>query len=108
VKKKSQVNAAKGRRYTQSEKEEILAYVDKVNAERGRGGQSAAAKKFKIAVLTISSWKRLGAGASRQVAAGGRIATKLHKLQELHDLISRTEKELARLRSQFQETKASL
>ncbi len=66
----SNINAAKGRRYTTKEKAEIIAFVDKVNAEKGRGGQSAASKKFKISPLTISSWIRSGIGGGSSISAG--------------------------------------
>ncbi|WP_193211976.1 hypothetical protein [Luteolibacter marinus] len=110
----SKVNSAKGRRYTAKEKADIIAYVDKVNEEKGRGGQSAASKKFKISPLTISSWIRSGAGGgSATVSAGGAavagpIGKKLSKLQALHDQIARTEKELAKLKAQFNSLKSAL
>lgn len=110
----SNVNAAKGRRYTAKEKAEIIAFVDKVNAEKGRGGQSAASKKFKISPLTISSWIRSGAGGGASTvrvstgAVAGPIGKKLSKLQELHDQIAKAEKELARMRAQFDSLKSSL
>lgn len=111
--KATAVNAAKGRRYTAKEKAEILAYVDKVNAEKGRGGQSAASKKYKISPLTISSWNKSrgipSIPASSGVAvASGPIGKRLAKLQALHDQIARAEKELAKLRAQFDALKASL
>jgi transposase-like protein len=110
----SNINAAKGRRYTAKEKADIIAYVDKVNADKGRGGQSAASKKYKISPLTISSWIRAGAGSgggSTSAAAAstaGPIGKKLSKLQNLHDQIARAEKELAKLKSQFNALKAAL
>jgi transposase-like protein len=113
----SKVNSAKGRRYSAKEKAEIIAFVDKVNADRGRGGQSAAAKKFKISPLTISSWIRSGvSGGSVSVAAsavsgasvGGPIGKKLSKLQALHDQIARAERELAKMKNQFNALKAAL
>jgi transposase-like protein len=109
----SNVNAAKGRRYTAKEKAEIIAFVDKVNAEKGRGGQSAASKKFKISPLTISSWIRSGAGGGMSSAVGtasvaGPIGKKLSKLQALHDQIARSEKELSKLKAQFNALKAAL
>jgi len=112
--KTSAVNAAKGRRYSAKEKADILAYVDKINAEKGRGGQSAASKKYKISPLTISSWNKargtaaVPAAASGAVAASGPIGKRLAKLQTLHDQIARTEKELAKMRAQFDALKASL
>jgi len=110
----SNVNAAKGRRYTTKEKAEIIAFVDKVNSEKGRGGQSAASKKYKISPLTISSWIRSGiGGGSVGVSSGagsvaGPIGKKLSKLQALHDQIARAEKELGKLKSQFNSLKAAL
>jgi hypothetical protein len=108
----SNVNAAKGRRYTAKEKADIIAYVDKVNSEKGRGGQSAASKKYKISPLTISSWIRSGAGGGASVSSGaavaGPIGKKLSKLQALHDLIAKSEKELAKLKAQFNSLKSAL
>ena len=109
----SNVNAAKGRRYTTKEKAEIIAFVDKVNSEKGRGGQSAASKKFKISPLTISSWIRSGIGGGTVSSAGaaavaGPIGKKLSKLQALHDQIARAEKELSKLKTQFNSLKAAL
>lgn len=108
----SNVNAAKGRRYTTKEKAEIIAFVDKVNSEKGRGGQSAASKKYKISPLTISSWIRSGIGGGSVSASSGSVAgpigKKLSKLQTLHDQIARAEKDLGKLRSQFNALKSAL
>jgi len=110
----SNINAAKGRRYTAKEKGEIIAFVDKVNTEKGRGGQSAASKKYKISPLTISSWIRSGAGGGGSSSGGagaavsGPIGKKLSKLQALHDQIARAEKELSKLKAQFNSLKSAL
>jgi transposase-like protein len=109
----SKVNSAKGRRYSAKEKAEIVAFVDKVNADKGRGGQSAASKKFKISPLTISSWIRAGVGGGETVATAsasgaGPIGKKLSKLQALHDQIARTEKELSKMKAQFNALKSAL
>ena len=48
------VAAGKGKRYTDQEKAEILAFAE----AQGRGGASAAAKKFKVSPLTISNWRK--------------------------------------------------
>ncbi|MCW1886477.1 hypothetical protein OKA04_17195 [Luteolibacter flavescens] len=110
----SNVNAAKGRRYSTKEKAEIIAFVDKVNAEKGRGGQSAASKKYKISPLTISSWIRSGIGggtlsvAGAATAVAGPIGKKLSKLQALHDQIAKAEKDLGKLKTQFNALKSAL
>lgn len=108
---KKKANSAKGRRYTQAEKADILAYVEEVNAEKGRGGQSAASKKYRISPLTISSWIRSGAGGLRMASSGsanGSIGKKLAQLQRLHDRIASTERELAKMKAQFNALKSSL
>jgi transposase-like protein len=46
--------ADKGKRYTEQEKAEILAWAD----AQGRGGQTKAAAKFKVSPLTISNWRK--------------------------------------------------
>jgi len=43
-------------RYEQSKKDEVVAFIEQYNAEHGRGGQSAASKKFGINPITIKSW----------------------------------------------------
>lgn len=53
---KSKKISVKGKRYTPAEKQEVVDYVNQVNAQNGRGGQSAAAKKFGVSVLTVSAW----------------------------------------------------
>jgi hypothetical protein len=110
----SNINAAKGRRYSTKEKADIIAFVDKVNADKGRGGQSAASKKYKISPLTISSWIRAGVGGGGSLVKGGAasvagpIGKKLSKLQALHDQIARAEKDLAKLKIQFNSLKSAL
>lgn len=53
--KKAQA-AAKGKRYTSTEKAAVLQEVDRVNALKGRGGIAAASRKFGISPLTVSNW----------------------------------------------------
>ncbi|GAA5483770.1 hypothetical protein [Haloferula sargassicola] len=101
---------AKGRRYTDAEKQEVIDFVNQVNATKGRGGQSAASKKFKISPLTISGWlkKTDAVPSGKSAAVGGSISKKLARLQDLHGEIANKEKELAKLRSQFEALKGSL
>jgi len=106
---KPSVNSAKGKRYTDKEKAEIVAFVEKVNAEKGRGGQSAASAKFKISQLTISSWLKSGKGTvSTKGGSKGGFGSKLAKLSALAGQIDKAEKELGKLKSQFDALKKSL
>ncbi len=73
-----------GIRYTGEQKKEIVRFVADYNAAKGRGGQNAAAKKFKVSPLTISSWLKDGAAkpakaAVRTVAAKAGKASNLAK-----------------------------
>ena len=45
-----------GVRYSDAQKTEIVNFIKQYNSTNGRGGQSAAAKKFKVTPLTISAW----------------------------------------------------
>lgn len=53
---KSKKSAATGVRYTDAQKKQIVDFVIAYNSSKGRGGQSAASKKFKVTPLTISGW----------------------------------------------------
>ena len=51
-------NAVKGKRYTPAEKKEILQFIAEFDAKNGRGGQSQAAKKYGVTVLTLANWRK--------------------------------------------------
>lgn len=57
---KKRNTSSTGVRYTGEQKKEIVKFVADYNAAKGRGGQNAAAKKFKVTPLTISSWLKDG------------------------------------------------
>lgn len=106
---RKKVKNSKGRRYTEEEKANIIAHVEKVNASKGRGGQTAAAKKFGISMLTISNWmKKSPAAAKRDTAKSKSVNGALAKLAALHSQIGSKEKEIAKLRQQFDVLKRSL
>ena len=59
---KNKKASATGVRYSDAQKKEVVDFVAQYNSANGRGGQSAAAAKFKVTPLTISAWiKKLGA-----------------------------------------------
>ena len=100
---------SKGRRYTAEEKASIIEHVEKVNASKGRGGQTAASKKFGISMLTISNWMKKtpaakGRGAGKSKTVNGALA----KLAGLHSQIEAKQKEITKLRQQFDVLKRSL
>jgi DNA-binding PadR family transcriptional regulator len=65
---KKKRNTDKGKRYTADEKKAIIDLVNKVNADKGRGGQSAASKQFGVSQLTISAWLKGSAPRARKAA----------------------------------------
>ena len=61
-------------RYTQKKKDAVVDFVKQTNESKGRGGQSAAVKKFGINPITIRSWMEKAG-----VAAPGKTAKKKKK-----------------------------
>lgn len=67
----------KGVRYSAEKKQQVVAFVAAYNARNGRGGQNQAAKKFKLSVLTVSSWLRAaGAKKPAKKAVAKKVAKK--------------------------------
>ena len=97
----------RAKRYTEEEKEEILNFI----TAYGRGGQSAAVKKFKVTAATINSWKgkRLtGAPGRIQVSGGSRELKALHELIGIVTEIDATTAKLARLGRQYEKAKSKV
>ena len=106
--KNADANKAKGKRYSAAEKAKILATVEKVNAEKGRGGITAAAEKFGVTPLTISAWLR-NAGISTRGAGKSQAGPEVfRRLAELHETIIRTEDELSSLKQEYAALKRKL
>ncbi len=120
----------KGKRYSVEEKQEIIDYVAQINAEKGRGGQTEASKKFGVSPLTISTWikkggatkaakpgrkpgRKAGSKPGRKPASAGRsakgnIGSVLEQLASLDAEIVAKRQELSDLESKFQSLKNSL
>ena len=43
-------------KYDQKTKDEVIAFIQTYNEEKGRGGQSAAVKKWNLNPVTVKSW----------------------------------------------------
>ena len=117
----------KGKRYSAEEKNDIVSFVQKYNEENGRGGQSAASKKYGISQLSVSSWLKAGGEAAPTTGAkrgrkpgsvnkvkgaaaskGGSYAARLSTLSALANQIDKAEAELDKLKAKFQSLKGSL
>ncbi|MCH7225011.1 hypothetical protein [Haloferula sp. A504] len=109
---------SRGKRYTAKAKAEVIAFVNEVNADKGRGGAAAASRKFGITQITIGRWAKKSPAASpapsgkktatKAPAASASLEQKLAKLGSIHADILRTEKQLADLRAQFDRIKVTL
>jgi len=93
----------KGTRYTPEQKQEVVDFVNSYNTANGRGGQSRAAKKFKVSVLTVSSWLKAAgakggkAGKAVKAAVPAGLAAKVASLVEINRQVSAAETELEKL-----------
>lgn len=108
-----------GKRYSSAEKQEVVDFVNSYNAANGRGGQSEAARKFNISILTVSAWlKKSGvkvakgakgaAGRKASAAAPAGLTSKVAKLIEMSDRVRKAEVELEKLRAGYESLKAAI
>ena len=99
-------NKAKGKRYSDKEKAQVLSFVEEHNAENGRGGISAASRKFGVTALTISNWlvqaENTGPNSPRNFAAV------IRRLAKLNEQIIKTEGQLAELQKEYDQLKSEL
>ncbi|MCU0779683.1 MAG: hypothetical protein MUF04_01120 [Akkermansiaceae bacterium] len=92
VKRKSKV--PQGTRYTPEEKQVVIDFVKDYNAKNGRGGMTAAARKFNITPLTVSAWlAREGGG---KAATGESTAALLKKIAKLEATVAALKAKAAR------------
>jgi transposase-like protein len=99
----------RGKRYSTKEKAEILTFVDKHNAEKGRGGAAAASRQFKVSQLTIGNWlKEAGSPSPRRKKGATDITKVLKRLGEIHKKMAKVEEELDGLRKEYASLKSQL
>lgn len=101
AKKKS----SKRKRYSEEEKNEIISFVEKINAEKGRGGVAAAVRKFGASPISINSWLSKKGGA---ISKGRKGQDVLGRLVALRDEIAQMEREMAAKRKEFEKLKKML
>lgn len=99
----------RGKRYSTKEKAEILTFVDKHNAEKGRGGAAAASRTFKVSQLTIGNWlKEAGSPSPRRKHSEADISKVLKRLGDIHKKMAKVEEELDTLRKEYAALKGQL
>lgn len=97
----------KAKRYSEAEKKEILDFIE----SQGRGGQTAAVKKFKVTAATINSWRKTGSqsvgngrstrGASKELKAIQELASVLTEIEETEAKLATLKKRYKKLRSKI-------
>jgi hypothetical protein len=114
----------RGVRYDDAKKQEVVDFVSDYNQKNGRGGQSAAARKFGVTILTVSSWLK-GSGkkvakapkadkpakapkAPKEAKVSGALTSKVKALLDLGDRIRKSEVELQKLQGQYSSLSASI
>lgn len=105
----------KGVRYTPEQKQEVIDFVTDYNAANGRGGQSHAAAKFKLSVLTVATWLKnagaksvKGAKAVKASTAPSALTSKIASLIEVGDQLRKAESETEKLRAKYDALRASI
>lgn len=125
-----------GVRYSPEQKQEVVKFVEDFNAANGRGGQSRAAEKFKLSVITVASWLK-AAGvkggkvakpvnavkpakvskkaakdavvkAAKPAAAPAGLAAKVASLVQISEQVNQAEKELEKLYTKHDAIMASI
>lgn len=104
----SKKSKGKGKRYTDKEKSQVLAFVDKTNAAKGRGGITAAAAKFGVTPLTISNWMKKTGASTPSIRSGAHFSSNLRRLADLHEAIVKKETELNTLKREYTQLKKKL
>ena len=111
-KKAARKKTAQGKRYSQAQKDQVLAFVEKANSPKGRGGVAAAVRKFGINALTIRNWnKKRGASPASAKKTAKRSTGREGVLAELVDLqkqIGKRTAELEALEGRFAKLKEAL
>lgn len=101
--------SAKAKRYNPEQKAEILKFIEDFNNKNGRGGQTAAAKKFKVSLLSLSKWVNEGPAPAKGPGRPAKSAAtnskgldkKLASLKKLNGEIAKVEANLASLKADF-------
>jgi hypothetical protein len=100
------------KRYTEEQKNEILAFIEKHNSEKGRGGQTVAIKKFGVTAATLSAWGKKSGKKTKKTAKTAKKTRNPSKLWErlgaVKTEIAKAEKLLAKLNREAKELRKEI
>ncbi len=86
------------KRYTEDQKNEIIAFIEKYNADNGRGGQTVAIKKFGVTAATLSTWNKKS---GKKTKKAGKTAKKTRNPSKLWDRLNTVKSEIAKAEKQL-------
>ncbi|MEM9281663.1 MAG: hypothetical protein AAGA96_07555 [Verrucomicrobiota bacterium] len=112
-------------RYDQKTKDKVVAFITDYNNKNGRGGQSAAAKKWKINPITVKAWmekagvaspgktskKKAGTKKKGKTATKKTRATRSTKTVSISDVLKRMaaiQDEISSLQKEYESLKGKL
>lgn len=110
----SKKSSSRGVRYTAEQKAAIVDFVLKHNQEHGRGGQSAAVRKYGVSPLSIGAWiggsgaEGSGVKANAVPKNGGSLSRRVADLLVVGRQIEALEFELKGLRTKLASLKSHL
>jgi hypothetical protein len=110
------------KRYDQKTKDEVVNFIQSFNEKNGRGGQSAAAKKWKLNPITVKAWLEKAGVASpgksaKKKRGGGKAASAKTSLKSsgsaknVEDVLKRLlsiQKEIGSLQKEYDSLKSKL
>lgn len=104
-------------RYDKKTKDQVVKFVREFNEKNGRGGQSAAVKKWSLNPITVRSWldkagvatpgkkgKKRVRAAGKPPAAASRMNSRIASLRRMADL----QEKIAVLQAEYDSLKATL
>lgn len=110
------------KRYDQKTKDEVVSFIQSFNEENGRGGQSAAAKKWKLNPITVKAWlekagvaspgksakKKRKGGKSASSAATPKASRSVNSTEDVLKRLIAIQKEIGSLQKEYDSLKAKL
>lgn len=100
----TQINkVVRGQKYSKEAKAEIIEFVNNYNSENGRGGNTAAVKKYGISQITIANWMR-----KTSKLSVSNVQSKLETMIALGSEIAKLERDLKAKIAKFEALKNSL
>jgi hypothetical protein len=100
------------KRYNETEKADILSFIEQYNTEKGRGGATAAIKKFGVTAATLSAWTKKSGKKAKKTGKAAKKTRNPSKLWErlaiVKSEIAKAEKALAKLNSEAKELRKEI